>query len=114
LTTNNLLASAQVTASGIYYIIEEPGNTVRPGLNDVVKCNYKGYYPNEDVFDSNQNSSFTLGATIEGWRQGIPLIGEGGSVRLFIPSVLAYGKAGRGDIPRNQELFFDVDLIKVN
>lgn len=114
LEENNLLDDAEVTASGIYYIIVTPGNDVRPGLNDMVKCNYKGYLPDNSVFDQGTGISFTLGGTIEGWRQGIPLIGEGGSIRLFIPSELAYGQDGSGSIDGNQEIFFDVDLIKVN
>jgi len=114
LEENGLLDDAQVTDSGIYYIIEEEGNDVRPGLNDKVKCNYTGYLPNDEPFDAGTNVSFILGATIEGWRQGIPLIGEGGSIRLFIPSELAYGMEGNNSIEGNQEIFFDVDLLEVN
>ena len=115
LEENNLIDDAQVTDSGIYYIILAEGNDVIPGLNDKVKCNYKGYLPDETIFDQGTGVSFTLGGTIEGWRQGIPLIGEGGSIKLFIPSELAYGKDGSGpQIGANQEIFFDVDLIKVN
>ena len=65
-------------------------------------------------FDENENITFILGNTIEGWRQGIRLIGEGGSIRLYIPSVLGYGSQGVNSIPKNQVLFFDVDLLKVN
>jgi len=118
LTENGLMSDAQVVTSsgeslGLYYIIETQGNEVEAGLNDEVTCNYKGYFPNDEVFDENNGASFILGNTIEGWGIGIPLVGEGGTVRLFIPSYLAYGKSGRGSIPANQPIFFDVDLIKV-
>lgn len=115
LTKKSLLDQAKITESGIYYIISKPGDeNKKPSLNSFVKCNYKGYFPDEKVFDENKNSIFRLGQTIEGWRQGIRLIGEGGSIQLFIPSNLGYGTAGTNGIPKNQVLFFDVDLLKVN
>lgn len=114
LTEKGILDDAQITSSGMYYIIHIQGNTISPGLNDKVTCNYKGYFPNDEVFDENDGAQFTLGNTIEGWGQGIPLVGEGGTIQLFIPSYLAYGQAGQGAIPSNQPIFFDVDLIKIN
>lgn len=114
LTEKGIFNDALVTSTGMYYIIHTQGNTNSPGLNDLVTCNYKGYFPNDEVFDEGDGIQFTLGNTIEGWGQGIPLIGEGGTIQLFIPSGLAYGTAGRGSIPSNQPIFFDVDLIKVN
>lgn len=114
LTTNSLIDSASVTASGIYYIIDKPGNSTIPSLNSNVECNYYGYFPNGESFDSGISVPFTLGATIEGWRQGIPLIGEGGTIHLYIPSVFCYGETGNSNIEKNEVLFFDVDLIKVN
>ncbi len=114
LEENNLMSQAVKSSTDFYYIIDEEGNPgVVPSLNSFVTCNYKGFYPNGDVFDENDDASFTLGNTIEGWRQGIPLIGQGGSIQLFLPSYLCYGKSGRGDIPGNQVLFFEVDLLKV-
>ena len=116
LEANNLIDQAQVSSSGLYYIIHDAGNSTRPALNDMVECAYNGYLPNGEVFDSSASATFTLGFTIEGWREGIPLIGEGGSIQLFVPSNLAYGKegSGTGSIGENQVIFFDVDLIKVN
>lgn len=115
LESNALLDDALVTSTGIYYIISAPGNQdKKPNLNNNVRCNYKGYYPSGVIFDENDNVSFILGNTIEGWRQGIRLIGEGGSIQLFIPSSLGYGRDGNNSIPKNQVLIFDVDLLEVN
>lgn len=115
LEDNNLLSQAEVSSTGFYYIIDAAGNPgVVADLNSQVTCNYKGFYPDGEVFDENDDIAFTLGNTIEGWRQGIRLIGEGGSIQLFLPSGLCYGKSGQGSIPGNQVLFFEVDLLKVN
>lgn len=58
---------------------------------------------------------------IEGWEKGILGMGneitpmkEGGKRKLTIPADLAYGVEGRGEIPGNQELTFEVELISIN
>ena len=59
--------------------------------------------------------TFTLGidSVIAGWTQGIPGMKVGGKRILHIPANLAYGKNGRGPIPPNTGLVFDVELLKV-
>lgn len=59
--------------------------------------------------------AFTLGVdpVIAGWTQGLPGMKVGGKRTLHIPSSLAYGKNGRGPIPPNSGLVFDVELLKV-
>ena len=63
--------------------------------------------------DTGDRLTFTLGAgqMIEGWDRGLPgmLIGE---VReLTIPPALAYGASGRGPIPPDATLVFEVELF---
>jgi FKBP-type peptidyl-prolyl cis-trans isomerase len=65
--------------------------------------------------DRNQPFSFPLGTgqVIRGWDQGLLGMRVGGVRSLMIPSSLAYGSAGRGSIPPNSALVFDIELLAV-
>lgn len=113
LSDNNLVA--QSTDSGLHYIIDEQGSGDFPNAFSQVKVVYKGFFPSGDVFDQSSSTGviFGLSNVIEGWTEGIPLFREGGSGTLFIPSALAYGPEGRGDIGGDAVLFFDIELLEV-
>ena len=71
-------------------------------------------------FDSSWDSGKPLPTTlsaetgiIQGWVDGIPGMKVGGRRQLTIPSDLAYGAAGQGDIAKNEALVFVIDLLKV-
>lgn len=66
-------------------------------------------------FDSNASLLFTLGvgSVIRGWDTGVVGMRVGGQRRLTIPPELAYGSSGRGSIPPNATLVFDIELLSV-
>jgi FKBP-type peptidyl-prolyl cis-trans isomerase FkpA len=111
LVSHNL--TAQSTSSGLYYIIEKPGGTNHPDLNSVVVANYKGYFTDDAVFEqSTSAATFGLNAVIKGWQEGLQLIGVKGKIKLFVPSALAYGSTGKGSVPANTVIIFDVELLE--
>lgn len=113
LAKNHLQADS--TDSGLYYIIHKPGSTNHPSKSSYISINYKGYYTDSTVFETSYShgtpASFKLSSMIKGWQQGIPLIGVGGKITLFLPSALGYGSEPYGSVPANSVLIFDVELV---
>lgn len=106
--------TAQVTATGLHYIIEEAGTGGSPSTSDNVTVKYKGYLLDGSVFDETtgtETASFVLGTLIQGWQEGIPLLQKGGKGKFFIPSKLAYGRSGSGNISPNTPIAFDIELV---
>jgi len=110
---NNLDATRH--DSGLYYVIEQPGTgTIMPNLASQVTVRYRGYFLDGTTFDQtqgNDTATFPLNGVIQGWQIGIPLFKKGGEGILLIPSSLAYGRFGRGPVPPNTVLVFDIELV---
>nr|WP_243405345.1 FKBP-type peptidyl-prolyl cis-trans isomerase [Solimicrobium silvestre] len=77
----------------------------------------KQFDSSRDGAAGGQPFSFYLGAhqVIPGWDQGVAGMKVGGKRTLIIPSELAYGEqgAGRGVIPKNAPLVFEIELLAV-
>ncbi|MDD2621472.1 MAG: FKBP-type peptidyl-prolyl cis-trans isomerase [Bacteroidales bacterium] len=105
------------SASGLYYMESKKGKGKSPVKGQLCKVNYKGMLLDGTVFDSSQGRepfAFQLGEgqVIKGWDEGIALMQKGGKALLLIPSHLAYGERGAGDmIPPYSPLLFEVELI---
>lgn len=100
---------------GLRYVIHEQGDGEVPDLSNQVKVNYEGrLLKNGKVFDDGEDIEFILNQVILGWRIGMRLIQEGGSITIYVPSGYAYGPSGSGkSIPPNANLIFDIDLIEI-
>ena len=103
-------------SSGLLYEIITPGQGLTADLNAKIFVRYVGKLKNGDVFDSQTNHTQTgwvLGTLIPGWQISVPLIQEGGKIKVVIPSSLAYGCGFQGTIPSNAILFFEIELVDV-
>ncbi len=106
--------SADSTATGIVYLIQDSGSEVRATSDrDTVKVNYRGTLIDGTEFDKNEGIEFPLNRVIPGWTEGMKLVGEGGKITLVIPAEKAYGERGPRNIGANATLIFDVDLLEV-
>ncbi|MCQ2232932.1 MAG: FKBP-type peptidyl-prolyl cis-trans isomerase [Paludibacteraceae bacterium] len=106
------------TASGLQYEILTAGNGPKPKATDTVKCHYEGRLIDGTVFDSSirrgEPATFGVGQVIAGWVEALQLMPVGSKWRLYIPSDLAYGAHGAGDIiGPNAALIFDVEVLQI-
>ncbi len=110
-------AGMQALGSGLYYQIIRQGSDKRPSASDSVLVNYEGRYLDNTVFDTTVGrgpTTLRLDRVIAAWSQAVPLIGEGGKIKIYAPYRLAYGEDGDGDtIPPAATLVFEIELIKV-
>lgn len=109
----------QKTATDLKYIIHDKGSGPIPIKGNNVEVQYYGALTNGTGFDNSfkrgETFKFPLGVgrVIKGWDEGIGLLNEGAKATFFIPSHLAYGKAGAPPtIPEDAELIFYVELVK--
>jgi peptidylprolyl isomerase len=108
-------AEATATASGLASRVLQAGTgTAHPGPRSKVRVHYSGWTTDGKMFDSSVSRgepiSFGLNQVIPGWTEGVQLMVEGETRRLWIPEKLAYG--GRPGAPAGM-LVFDVELIRI-
>lgn len=108
-----------VTSSGLRYIVQQPGTGTTAGPCTYVSVHYEGFLTNGTKFDSSRDNGapyrFELagGTLITGFEQGVLGMRVGETRQLIIPSELAYGAGGRGPVPPNATLIFDIELLEV-
>ncbi|MHA7944220.1 FKBP-type peptidyl-prolyl cis-trans isomerase [Formosa sp. 3Alg 14/1] len=107
--------NAMSTASGLYYVIEEQGEGVRPTSTSTVTVNYEGYFTDGEIFaERSANLNLEIEDILEGWQEGLQLLNEGGTMKLLIPSALGYGRYDYSVIPGGSVTIFDIELVDVN
>lgn len=103
-------------ANGIYFQVLKEGTGKTIQVSDSVKVNYKGsLFADGSVFDQTKGEprKFPLQRLIYGWQVGVPLIKEGGKIKLVIPSHLGYSIRTRSPkIPPNSILVFEIEVLE--
>ncbi len=112
----------QMTRSGLFYVILDLGKDPKLDWGDHIAVNYRGYFLNEQVFDSSCQKGdpleFYIGNMIDAWNEGLQLVGVGGQILLLAPSRLAYGekgltgRSGQELVPPDEVLAFEVEVVK--
>jgi len=117
-TSGKLDGQIKTTSSGLKYIIHEKGSGPLPEKGSNVDVEYYGALTSGQGFDNSYKRGDTfkfplgMGRVIKGWDEGISLLNEGTKATFFVPSHLAYGKAGAPPtIPEDAELIFYVELV---
>jgi len=114
------LSSKGITAtrhsSGVYYVVTQAGTGESIELTSTITAKYTGRLLTGTVFEETTGDNTLvsrLSGLIPGWQKVLPLFKQGAKVRLFVPSVLAYGTQVQSDIPANSCLDFDMEITAV-
>lgn len=112
---------AQKTPLGVYYLYYKKGKgKVKAQNGKTMLVNYTGKLLDGRVFETNVQEdglqrpiSFEVGQgqVIPAWDDIAPLLKEGDSVMMIVPSHLAFGALSKGDlIQPNTPLIFELDV----
>ncbi len=101
-----------------YEILKAGTDSVKPTLNDRIKCHYRGTLIDGTVFDSSidrgEPITFPLRGVIKGWQEALQLMTVGSKWKIYLPSSLAYGDNEAGDkITPGTTLIFEVELLGI-
>jgi len=120
LAENKDKEGVKVTKSGLQYKVIKEGDGAQPTTDSTVTTHYRGTLIDGTVFDSSYQGeapaptdepiSFGVTQVIKGWTEALQLMKVGSHYRLFIPSELAYGANGPGEIGPNSVLVFEIYL----
>ena len=118
LEENKKRAGVVTLPSGLQYEVINEGTGKKPMATDQVRCHYEGTLIDGTLFDSSiqrgEPAVFGVNQVIPGWVEALQLMSEGAKWKLYIPSDLAYGARGAGEmIPPHSTLVFEVELLEV-
>merc|ERR1719367_1938451 len=123
LLSSSLVRTKSVSKSGLQVEVTKEvkcKETHKAVNGDKVTVHYGGFLQDGKKFDSSfdrqQPFTFTIGVgqVIPGWDQGLLGVCAGEERHLVVPSPLAYGDRGAGDvIPPGAILLFDVVVVDV-
>ena len=111
-------AGVTTLPSGLQYEVIKMGDGPKPQLTDSVECHYHGTLIDGQVFDSSmdrgETATFPLEGVIKGWTEILQLMPVGSKWKVTIPSDLAYGDRGAGQmIQPGSTLIFIIELIAI-
>ena len=118
LTENAAREGITVTESGLQYMVLEEGYGPKPTIDDTVRVHYEGRLIDGTVFDSSyqqeQPEEIPLSLVIPGWTEALQLMNTGSMYQIYIPSFLAYGELGVGNIiPPYSTVIFRIELFDI-
>jgi len=108
---------AKTMSNGVVYRVLKAGDGPKPLETDTVVTRYRGATIDGVEFDATlegKTSTLRVNQVIMGWREALKQMPLGSKWELVVPSALAYGERGVGDmIGPNEVLVFDVELLEI-
>ncbi len=104
--------------SGLQYKVVNAGEGKKPAAENTVVVHYRGTLIDGTEFDSSYSrgepAKLGVSKVIKGWQEALQLMTVGSKWQIVVPSDLAYGQRGAGDlIGPNSTLLFDIELIEI-
>jgi FKBP-type peptidyl-prolyl cis-trans isomerase len=97
------------------YDLGQQGSGLSPYVVDSVTISYRvSILETGEVVDEGISEKVVWNTLILGARLGLSKIEEGGTVRVFVPSIYGYGEAGTDNIPPNTTLIVELFLEEVH
>ncbi len=114
----NANITEEPTSSGVYIVVNEEGRGDCIADGDVVTLNYTLTLVDGVLVETtlgNEPMVYVVGRDrmIPGWEEAMSRLKKGSSAQFIIPSKMAYGSAGKGNILPYSTLIFDIDIIDV-
>jgi len=120
-TVHGKTVTLKTTEDGLAYYDVAVGAGAPAVVGHNASLIYTGALLDGTVFDASSQHggapfSFLVGEdqAIKGWDEGVPGMKVGGERILVVPAYLGYGADGKGKIPANATLVFDVKLVAVD
>ena len=118
LAKNKSNPGVKTTASGLQYqVLKSGGGGPKVKATDTVEVAYHGTLLDGTVFDSSvergDTATFACNQVVPGWTEALQLMSVGDKFKLWLPANLGYGARGRGKIPANAVLVFEVELKQI-
>ena len=107
--------SLRTIGRGVRVVDVQPGSGAEVAVGDLVSVHYVGFLADGTRFAATTRTPFTFRvgerSVIDGWEDGVIGMRVGGRRQLVIPPFLGYGREGKGTIPPNAVLLFDLTLV---
>ena len=110
--------NVKITDSDLQYTVLEDTSEGRPQATDRVRVDQRvwliGGKMLDDTYKTGIPEEFSLTEVIDGYQEGLMLMGIGSKYRFVIPPELAWGERGSGSrIGPNAVVIFEVRLLKI-
>lgn len=116
--------NAQPAGKGVFVEIEQQGTGAVADTGKTVSVMYTGTLLDGTKFDSNRDTAmnptkqpltFTVGQQqmIPGFEQGVKLLSKGAKAKIYIPSMMGYGRRPMPGGKGYDHLIFDVEVVDI-
>lgn len=119
LKANAKKAGVEVMADGLQYKVIRNGQGISPNGASMVRVEYEGRFVDGSVFDSSAKQGkpkgveFAVSSVMPGWQEALLHMKKGSEWEIYVPSELAYGEEGEGDVPPFAVLIFQLKLLDI-